>query len=138
MGRPGTAVVPVAWSSDHAAVVARTLPSTVRIGLLGPSEWNPDTKQDERQLTVPVYVDAAEIMVVTDTAHLAVAAEEQVEVRRYEVKLLAAASSSITTDMVIVVQDDPDPQLVGRTLTIDAIERGTRRFSRVLQATLPR
>lgn len=138
MGRPGTVVVPATWAADHAAVIDRTLPATVRIGLPGTPEWSDANHRDEQSLGAPVYDGPAEIMLVTDTAKAQVSADERVESRRYEVKLPAGAAAAITTEMVVEVDTDTDPQLVGKRLSIDAIERGSRRFSRVLIATLTR
>ena len=137
-GRPGTPVFPVGWEAAHAVVSEKSFDCTVSIGPAtgGPMVWNPVTEQDESTAGTAVYAGPAEILVVTDTAKVMDEAADATPVRRYQVKIRAAASS-VTTEHVIRVTTSSDSMLVGKTLTIDAIERG-RRFSRVLQATLTR
>lgn len=139
-GRPGTRVIPAAWSTDHAAVVARTL--TCQVKIVPPGDGTPAYDRANHQSVTPeatpVYTDAAEIMLVTDTARLVDAAGETLPVRRYEVKLLAAAAG-IEPGHIVTVTDaagDDDLDRPGVRLVVDAVERGTQRFSRVLHATL--
>lgn len=137
-GRPGTVVVPTAWQATHAAVIAKTLPSTVTITPpgTGVAAFNPTTHQSETPAATASYDGPAEIMLVTDTDRLAEAAGEDVPTRRYEVKLLHSATG-VEPGHVVRVTACADPDLgAGTRLVVDAVERGSQRFSRVLYATL--
>lgn len=139
-GRPGTPVIPVAWAASHAKVIDRATAtaSTVSIGTPGgTSAWNEGLGRTVTQPATPVYVGSAELMVVSDTARALTVVEDPVKSRVYDVTLPYAASVLIVPEMVITVDvNDPDPGLAGRTLRVHAIERGSRRFSRVLLAIL--
>lgn len=140
MGRPGTQVIPTDWGASHAGVIDRAVASasTVRIGTPGgASAWNEGLGRTVTQPANPVYVGAAELMAVSDTARALTVVEDPVKSRVYDVTLPYAASALIEAEMVVTVDvGDPDPQLAGRTLRVHAIERGSRRFSRVLLAVL--
>jgi hypothetical protein len=139
-GRPGTPVVPARWAESHSQVVDRATAATsaVQIGPPGgTSEWNEGLGRTITQPTSPIYVGAASLMLVTDTARALTVVEDPVKSRVYDVTLPYAASALVSVDQVITVDPaDPDPMLAGRTLTVHAIERGSRRFSRVLLAVL--
>lgn len=139
-GRPGTPVIPTNWGQSHSAVISRVTDtaSLVRIGKPGgPSAWNEGLGRTVTQPADPVYVGAAELMVVTDTTRALTVVEDPVKQRVYEVTLPYAASALIEVDHVVFVQaGDPDPMLAGRDLRVAQIERGSRRFSRVLLAVL--
>lgn len=141
-GRPGTVVIPADWGQRHAAVIDETHHSTVRIGPAGgvPTR-NPGTRQMETAPAAPVYVGRATLMLASAVGGLpgqpAVVLEDEVSVVTYEVTLPYAASSAVEVGHDITVDDnDPDPMLAGQVLRVAAIERGSRRFSRVLLATL--
>lgn len=139
-GRPGTPVVPAGWGQSHSAVVGRAVDSasTVQIGAPGgTSAWNEGLGRTVTQPKDPVYVGAAELMVVSDTARALTVVEDPVKSRVYDVTLPYDASALVAAEMVVTVDvGDPDPMLAGRTLRVHAIERGSRRFSRVLLAVL--
>lgn len=137
MGRTGTPVIPAGWSAGHAAVVAKTLTSTVSIAApdTGDRVYNSTTHQSETPTPEPVYVGAAEIMLVSDSDQLPDVAGEDVPVRRYEVKLPASAAE-VVPGHVVTVTACADPDLAGASLVVVAVERGGQRFSRVLHTTL--
>lgn len=136
MGRPGTAVFPAGWSESHAAVVDRTHPSAVKIGPAGGAPVrNPGTRQMETAAAPPVYVGRATLMQAS-VDQVATVVEDDVATAVYEVKLPYAASTAAQVGHQVTVTSDPDPALAGQVLTVAAIERGSRRFSRVLLATL--
>jgi hypothetical protein len=142
MGRPGTAVIPESWGETHAAVIDRTHASTVRIGPAGGTPTrNPGTRQMETTPAQPVYVGRASIMLASAIGGLpgapAVVVEDEVSAISYEVTLPYAASAAVAVGHDVTVDDsDPDPALAGQMLRVVSIERGSRRFSRVLLATL--
>ncbi|WP_109507353.1 DUF6093 family protein [Nocardioides speluncae] len=133
-------VIPADWQHHHAPTIEATLASTVAIGpAAGTPAWNPATKQTETAAVPPVYDGPAAVQAVAaglggNTSKRV--AEELVPHRSYEVTLPWDATTEVTTDHVVTVTADEDPDMVGRRFTINTIERGTRRFSRVLQATL--
>jgi hypothetical protein len=139
-GRPGTPVIPAGWGESHAQVIDRALStaSTVTIGPAGgTAAWDEGLGRTVTQPAAAVYAGPAELMAVSDTARALTVVEDPVKTRVYDVTLPYAASAGIETEMVITVDPgDPDPILAGRTLRVHAIERGSRRFSRVLLAVL--
>ena len=135
-GRPGTAVIPPNWQTDHAAVIEQTHPDSVTIGLAGTMPtFNEATSQTETTLAAPVYVGPASITAVPRTPQPVLQAEEQIPVRAYEISLKFAVAG-ITTGHVIRVDASADAELVGQVLRIGQVERDSRRFSRILLATL--
>ncbi len=138
MGRPGTRVIPADWQATHAAVVAKTLTSSVLIAEPGDGEpvFNPDTHQSETPLGATSYDGPATIMLVSDSDQAPEVAGEDVPTRRYEVKLTHAAAG-VKPGHILQVTACQDPDLgPGVRLIVDTVERGTQRFSRVLYATL--
>jgi hypothetical protein len=140
MGRPGTQVIPTDWAASHAGVIDKVTAtaSTVAIGQPGgTSAWNEGLGRTVTQPKDPVYAGPAELMAVSDTARALTVVEDPIKSRVYDVTLPYAATKLIVPEMVITVDtSDPDPMLAGRTLRVHAIERGSRRFSRVLLAVL--
>jgi hypothetical protein len=139
-GRPGTPVVPAGWAEAHSQVMDRatSTASTVAIGPPGgTSEWAEGLGCTVTQPAAAVYAGPAELMAVSDTARALTVVEDPVKQRVYDVTLPYDTTALIEAEMVITVSvDDPDPMLAGRTLRVHAIERGSRRFSRVLLAVL--
>lgn len=141
MGRPGAPVVPANWGANHAQVIDRATDdsgSLVRIGPPGGQvAWNEGRGRSETGIAPPVYVGAATLMLVSDTARALTVVEDPIKSRVYDVTLPYAASALITVGHVVQVDAaDPDPMLAGKSLTVSAIERGSRRFSRILLAVL--
>lgn len=137
-GRPGTAVVPDGWAAAGGAVVDQSHPSSVSIGQAGgAAAYNPTTNQTEAAAVAPVYVGRATLMLLqTRGDQSETVVDDPTAARKYDVTLTYAASAGVQVGHVITVAADPDPMLVGRTLRVEAIERGSRRFSRVLLAIL--
>lgn len=136
MGRPGTQVFPADWTDTHAAVVDTTLDCAVRIGVPGAlPRWVEERKQTETQAQAPVYAGPASVTpVAEDSGGQPVVAQDVVPIRIYEVKLLHVAIG-VQVDHVITIDVCPkDPMLVGRRLRVTGIEKGSRRFSRILTA----
>lgn len=134
MGRPGTTVIPAAWSAEHAAVIAKALLSSVQIGLLGEPAWDADAKEDRAQLEFPVYDGPAELMLVADSNRTVVTAGEQIPAPRYDVMLTADGTEAITSTMYVLVVECDDGRLIGQMLPIEQVEAGSQRFSRVVRA----
>lgn len=142
--------IPTDWTVGPSSVVADAVATsgcTVRIGEPGGDPvWNPVSNQVETPDVPPVYAGPAEVYLVTDADMVRMVAGDEVSARVYGVKLPADAALTVTdpdgtlrrvdVGNVIRVTTDPDPELVGKTLTLKAIDRGTRRFSRLLLALL--
>jgi hypothetical protein len=62
-------------------------------------------------------------------------ADDDVSTQAYRVTLDVDVTGIKTSHVVKVLTSD-DPALTGRTLAVAAVDRGSRRFSRVLLATL--
>lgn len=139
-GRPGTAVIPAGWATSHAQVINRAVAtaSTVMIGPAGgASAWNEGLGRTVTAAAAPVYAGPAAVMVVTDTTRALTVVEDPIKQRVYEITLPHDATALIEVEHVVFVQaGDPDPMLAGRDLQVAQIERGSRRFSRVLLAVL--
>jgi hypothetical protein len=138
-GRPGTPVIPTGWAEAHSHVIDRALStaSTVTIGPAGgTSQWNEGLGRTVTQPAAAVYDGPAELM-AADLGRAVTVVEDPIKTRVYDVTLPYDASALVAVDHVITVDaGDPDPMLAVRTLHVSAIERGTRRFSRVLLAVL--
>lgn len=139
-------VIPRDWTAAPSRVVTDTLTESgclVAIGEPGGEPvWNPTTKQVETPDVDPIYSGPGEIALVTDADTVRMVVGDEVSTRVYGVTLPADAAlidddgAPVQVGHVIRVLADPDPLLVGRVMTLKAIEYGTRRFSRVLLATL--
>jgi len=129
--------IPDAWSTDHEAVIAGTLTSMVIIRpASGPPAWNTARGQTETPVAVAAYMGPASITAVAAPG-LPESAGELVPTRIYEVRLPYDVDTAIP-GLVVDVTASPDPMLVGQRLHVDHTDRGDRRFSRVLLATLAR
>lgn len=135
-GRAGTTVIPADWDHAPAAVIDRTHPSTVAIGPTGGQrKWNEGRGQSETVGPEPVYAGRATIMLAS-ADQAATVVEQDTSVAVYEVKIAYAGSADVAVGHTVTVgADDPDPALAGQTLFVASVERGSRRFSRVLLAT---
>lgn len=140
MGRPGTPVIPADWARSHSRVIDRATEyaSSVRIGPAGGAqEWDEGLGRTVTAPASSVYAGRASLMPVSDSARALTVVEDPVKQRVYDVTLPYDAGTGIEDDMVITVDaTDPDPTLAGRTLRVHAVERGSRRFSRILLAVL--
>lgn len=137
-GRPGTEVFPDDWQDDHAAVFAGTLECTVTIG---PTTAGAGTFQDADGQThttagTAIYTGPASISVVTDTSRVVQTAEDRVPLRRYDVRLPVDTAGIDPEAHSVRVTASPDAMLTGRTLSIESVQRGGRRFTRSLITTL--
>lgn len=137
-------VFPHGWQTRHAAVVTDTIVTgdgatsrvKIRTPTSGATEWDPVDRVSKAVPGEPVYDGPATITALAAGDPRVEAVAEQVPTRVYEVALPWTTASIGTEHVIDVADDDPDPLLAGRRLTIDHVERGTRRFSRLLTATL--
>lgn len=135
-GRPGTAVFPAAWGVTNGRVIGDTLDSTITISRPGGTpSWNATSGRTETQAASPIYQGPASLIPDTDATREIAVAEDPVPVRVYEIKL-EHATVGVKAGMKVLVNTSPDPMLVAQSLTVTGVEYDTRRFSRVLTATL--
>lgn len=151
-GRPGSQVIPTGWAESQAPVITNLLASsgctitiTPPVGATGSgtTAWNPETKATETTAATPAY--GPEVAPHAGVASITLTAEgpvlDIVDTRptttTYEVRLpWDAPVACDAVGGVIDVVTDPDADLVGKTLIVQQAERDTRRFSRILYATL--
>lgn len=137
MGRPGTPVFPPDWQKDHALVIDKVLDCKIQIGPAGTQPvFDPGSGTTKTRPVDPVYDgDAALAPVSSSDGRRVDAADQVVLVRSYEITLPVDVAGLRKSHRVLIVES-PDAMLTGQLLTVDSIERGDRRFSRVLYATL--
>jgi hypothetical protein len=132
-------VIPADWQTHHSTVVDEATEDVACTVTIGPPDGGVPAYDATNGYTVstgtPVYTGPAGIMPVSSKERLLVVAEEQIATLLYRVTLLADAEG-VTVDHVVRVTSCDDPDLIGKTLTVGTIERGSRRFSRILLATL--
>lgn len=137
-GRPGTRVFPAGWAEAAAGVLSRTHESVVKIGTPGSAPtWDEASRRTVAANADPSYNGPASIRPAgdNDSASEPVVGEEQVTVARYQVGI-PQPTTGIEVGHVVSVTASPDAALVGRDLTVVAVEYGDRRFTRLLYATL--
>ncbi|MCZ4497894.1 MAG: hypothetical protein JWQ74_447 [Marmoricola sp.] len=137
-GRPGTAVFPPSWDTDHAQVIGATHTATVAVGSRSTvATWSDETNQMETAQVTPVYAGAASVSIVSlgGAAAEVDAADDLVAQRKYQVTL-PREIAGILADHVVRVTTCSDADLLGKTLTIDGVELGSSRFARHLICTL--
>lgn len=138
-GRPATPVFPPAWSATHAAVEDTTYESTILITTAdATTSWDPELRQTVTAPADTAYDGAASIRPGMrddlDPGRPNVA-EDLVRSQDFAISLPAPVAG-IEEGMVVTINASPDATLEGRTLTVTAVERGDRRFSRLLGAVL--
>lgn len=136
-GRPGTPVIPAAWQAIGATVFADTFDCTVKVGPAGGAPaWNEATGQTETPMANPIYDGPASISVAANSTATVDVADDQIPLVRYLVEL-PVDTAAITDEHFVLVVASPDPMLTGRRLDINAVVRGSRRFTRLLLCGLP-
>lgn len=151
-GRPGSQVLPTGWAESQAPVISNilagsgcTITITPPVGAAGSgtTAWNREAKATETTPAAAVYgpdVDPhAGVASITLTAEGPVLdiVDTKPTTTTYEIRLPWDAPAACNAPgSVVRVVTDPDPDLVGKTLIVQQAERDTRRFSRILYATL--
>lgn len=140
-GLPGSRVVPDDWAAAHAPVVTKTLDCTVTIGPAGGTPtFDPASRVTRTATAEPSYVGPASIGLATvggsADGRRVEAAEDEVEVHAYEVKLPAGSGDQVRVDHAVRVDSSPGGRLDDTRLIITGLARPGREFSRVLSARL--
>ena len=138
-GRPGTPVFPPAWAETLAKVETTTYESMIIIAPTAASPtWDPVLRQTVTTAPDAAYDGPASLRPPTrdglDPAAQNIA-EQIVRVNELEV-CLPMFTGGIEDGMTVTVVISPDETLTGRTATVTYVERGDRRLTRVLGATL--
>jgi hypothetical protein len=133
-------VIPTDWQDHHAAVVDQAMldaECTVTIGpeTGGAAVFNPTLGYSETPVGTAIYTGSAMVSVFMPRDHRAAVAEDEVTWLQYRVTLPVDVAG-LSTGHVVRVVSSTDADLVGKTLAVADFERGARRFSRVLIATL--
>lgn len=105
----------------------------------GTPVFNPDTGRSDVTPNAPFASDvAANITAITDsTVQAADVVDDQVRVLGYLVTIPAdTAATDLDENILVDVISSPDPMLVGVTLTVTDIVRGSRLFERALVCDL--
>lgn len=138
-----TPVIPTGWADAAAPTIGDAIAlsgCTVTIGPAGGlPTWNPTAKVTETTPVTPVYNGPAAITVAGNSDRSLDVVDQPTATRLYEVRLPLdqdAATELVEIGHVITVTADRDPQLAGATMRVQAVERDTRRFSRLIYATL--
>lgn len=138
-GRPDTPVFPPTWSETLAAVETRSYESTVIIGPAAQSAgWDATSRQTVSAAATPAYDGVASIRPPTRD-DLAPAQRNVAEdlVRVYDLEVcLPQPTAGIEEGMVCTITASPDGTLIGRSGQVAFVERGDRRFTRLLGITL--
>lgn len=139
MGSGRREVFPTNWGHDHGKTLANTLDSRVRVHAAtgGTAVFDTDAGYTTVTGPAPLYTGPASVMPAqVPPGGDAPMGEELVPRRYYEI----AFDHDVTwvlPNMVITVDHCPnEPMLTGQALTVDQVERGTRRFTRHVIATL--
>lgn len=140
LGRPGTPVIPAGWQEAHGHVAAETMTATVSLRHPGAVKTYEDRATTYVPLTAYATDQAARIHAMQSRAIAAGTeqAEETLQVAGYLISLEYSRNldSEPATGDLVDVTACPDPLLVGRTLKVADVVRGSLRFSRDLFCTL--
>lgn len=140
-GRPGTRVFPVRWGEQHQPVVDQTFTATIAWRLPGGTEGPFDKDALNKTVTpFPAYATGpARVQVLPALQQDKVVDEDdQVTTVGYRVSVPVDATDYQVGNLGTVTDvevGNGDPTLVGRVLTVVAIERGSLVFERDLICT---
>lgn len=145
-GRPGTTVFPPDWSTSHAPVAAGWFTGTVSLREPGgtDSAFDPETGVTTVTPFEPFAADLASSITPLgadgETGPATETAGDMVRITGYLVQVDLTFDGddapALKPGCLIDVVTCDDALLVGRTLTVNDIARGSRRFTRDLVATL--
>lgn len=125
------------FETHHRPALAGTRTATIDLRVLGTTrQWNPTTKQTETTPT-PAYATAvpARIQELDTAAQRVETALDEETVSDFLVAVDAEAAATTQAGHLIDVAGCSDAQLVGRTLHVDRVVRGSLRFERHLFAS---
>lgn len=136
---PNTRVIPTGWSAHHRPVVEGTWTGTCTIRRPGvvKGDFDEETLTYESTPHDPHYTGKCRVQVQPIFSGDREAAGQKVTVAGYLVAVDLATSDQTKVDDVVKVtgiDDNGDPTLVGRELTVSGVARGTLAWERDLTA----
>lgn len=136
VGSGRRAVIPTDWSAHHRGVVAETHTATITLRHPGGTRGAFDDETGTWAITpFPTYYDGpARVQVLAAGEQERVAGEQEISTLGYAVMLDHAVIEMQLTDLctVTTVDDNGDAWLVGRQLTVEAMESGSLHWERRL------
>lgn len=141
MPLPNTRVIPEGWSAHHRPVAEGGMTATVQVRHPGgtPGEFDPVTGTRPNVPHAPHHTGQARIQVApVFGGGEAVAGGQEITTVAYLVAIELDGSDECKVDdlvKVTAVDDNGDPALVGRTLTVTGVARGSLAWERDLVCT---
>lgn len=142
---PNHRVIPAGWSAHHRPVVNDTFGATIAVRRPGgtPGEFDPETGQTTTTPHDAHYTGGARIQVLPALDQERVTGDQEVTTLGYRVAVAHDAAvepadgTSVVGCLVLVTAVDAngDASLVGRTLTVESLERGSLAWERDLIVT---
>lgn len=137
-GRPGTSVIPADWAATQRPTVEATLdtPCSIRPPGGTPGAFDRDQGEYVGGSQHPAHFTGlctVEDLPAAERAMLA--ADEQIPAVDYLVTLAVDAAPDTAVGHIVTITAAPPngtPDLAGRQLTVESIERGSRAFTRAL------
>lgn len=135
------APIPAGWAARHAPVIASTLDCEITIGPDAEiMTFNEATGRTEATPAPSVYAGPASISIAstggTSEPQRVDAADDQIDVRAYRIRIPAGTTASIEVDHVLTVVRTPSGALDGSRLRVTGASEPGREFSRLLTARL--
>ena len=140
-GRPGTAVIPTGWAASLRPAAVGTMTATVSVRHKGSTTVFDGTQTVTTPLPSYAADVPARVLAVTTKEHTVVAAGDPVHVRGYLVTVPVAfdnadAAGGVAEEDLVTVTACDDWALVGKTLRVDDLIRGSDVVERDLFCTL--
>lgn len=136
-GRPGTPVLPAAWSAGHRPVVEATYTAACEIrhpGGTAPT-FNATTGASSSTPNAAHYAGPCDVEVLPALEQAAVTGDQQVTTLGYRVTVAYDAAPQLKVgDLVKItaVDDNGDPTLVGQVLKVQSFARGSVAWERYI------
>lgn len=128
--------IPADWSAHHRLVLAGTRTATVALRRPGgtPGAFDPNTGTYPSTPFPAYYTGAARVQVLPAAEQDQLAGEQQVSTLGYAVTLDHEVLGVQIDDLCTIadVDDNGDTELVGRGLTVEAVQRGSLHWERRL------
>lgn len=136
-------MIPAGWAASLRPVAAGTMTATVQVRHPGTTTvFDPETQQTVVTPLPPYATDIpARVLAVTSMEHTVDAAGDTVHVRGYLITVpvdfdTADPDGGVAEEDLVEVTATDDPALVGRTLAVNDLIRGSNVVERDLFATL--
>lgn len=132
MPRPGTRVIPTGWSKHHRPVAEATI--TAECTIRDPSQdvkvWNDDTGENTITPAAPYYTGRCRAQ-QQKQPQVATTGGQRISNHDYLVAVPAAVTT-VRVGHVVTITGSVDESLVGRTLQVTDVQRGSEIWQRDL------